>query len=95
MSDDNVIQFPGAKPKSSPASEQKAKPPRSPEDLTEEQRKAIGIIMSGRAFVLVGIEPTQTGADFYTAVYGEKNDLRNALSHLPDVIVRAFNRKGI
>ena len=100
MSDDNVIQFPGAKPKPkldpAPAPQPVGRSQAlNPADLNEDQRKAIGIVLSGKAFVIVGIAPTQSGADFYTAVHGEKTDLRNAQAHLPDVIDRAFTRKGI
>ncbi|MBA3686960.1 MAG: hypothetical protein H0W72_17205 [Planctomycetes bacterium] len=64
-------------------------------NLDEDQRKAVSIVLSGMAFVLVGIKPSPSGADFFTAVHGEPADLRNAESHLPGVIERAYTRKGI
>jgi hypothetical protein len=64
-------------------------------NLDDDQRKAVSIVLSGMAFVLVGIKPSPSGADFFTAVHGEAADLRNAESHLPGVIERAYTRKGI
>ncbi len=63
--------------------------------LTEEQQKALQVVMSGMSFVLVGIRPTDRGADFFTAVHGDATDLRNAQPHLDGVIARAYARKGI
>ncbi|MDW8372107.1 MAG: hypothetical protein RMM29_00460 [Planctomycetota bacterium] len=63
--------------------------------MTEEQRKAIQVILSGLAFVVVGIRPTDSGADFFTAIQGDATDLRNALPHLAGVIERAYARKGL
>ena len=63
--------------------------------LSPDQQKAMQIIMSGTTFVLVGIKPTDRGADFFTAVHGDDTDLRNAQPHLDGVIERAFARKGI
>lgn len=103
--DDRIIQFPGQAAKKPPSGMVKAvksgkePPPASvPTDLgtlSEDQRKAISLVMSGLPFVMVGIKPTESGADFFTAVHGEDGDLRNAASHLPGVIERAFARKGI
>ncbi len=66
-----------------------------PDGLTEDQRKAISLILGGVSFVLVGMKPTDRGADFFTAVHGDATDLRNAQPHLASVIDRAFSRKGI
>ncbi len=44
---------------------------------------------------MVGIRPTQSGADFWTALHGEAADLRNAQANLDSVIARAYVRKGI
>ncbi|MFA6132601.1 MAG: hypothetical protein WC869_01140 [Phycisphaerae bacterium] len=63
--------------------------------LTEDQHKAIGLILSGMAFVFIGIKPTGGGADFYTATNGDPGDLRNAQDELPGAIARLFHRKGI
>lgn len=64
-------------------------------NLSADQQKAMQIVMSGLPFVLVGIQPTDRGADFFTAVHGDHTDLRNAQPHLDGVIGRAFDRKGI
>lgn len=64
-------------------------------NLSEDQQKAMQIVMSGMAFVLVGIQPSERGADFFTALHGEAADLRNAQPHLGGVIDRAYTRKGI
>jgi hypothetical protein len=63
--------------------------------LTEDQRKAIAVVLSGMSFVFVAIKPTDTGADFLTALHGDETDLRNAQDHLPAVIGRLYDRKGI
>lgn len=73
------------------------KPTDSPFDgdgLTEEQRKAVGIVLSGMPFVVIGIKTTPSGADFFTSVSGEGADLRNAEPHLAGVIERALEKKG-
>lgn len=96
---DKIIRFPGAaaKPGAAPA----PRPPaagqeEAPADgLSDEQRKAAQIVLSGMPFVLVGIKPTDRGADFFTAVHGDHTDLRNAQPHLAGVIERAYSRKGI
>jgi hypothetical protein len=69
--------------------------PGNTDGLNEDQRKALQIVLSGMPFVMVGIKPTQSGADFFTALHGEATDLRNAADHLPGVIERAYDRKGI
>ncbi len=109
--DERIIRFPGSKPakpaepRPPSAKSAKARGPSAPElppgvppelaNLSEEQRKAVSIVLSGMAFVLVGIKPSPSGADFFTAVHGEPSELRNAESHLPGVIERAYGRKGI
>ncbi len=92
---DKIIRFPGAGPKSAATPAAPATPAIGPDGMSDEQRKAIGIIVSGMPFVLVGIKGTDRGADFFTAVAGEPSDLRNALPHLAGVIERAFERKGL
>ena len=64
-------------------------------ELSADQEKALHVILSGMSFVCVGIKPTEGGADFFTAVEGKDEDLRNAQPHLEGVIDRAFDRKGI
>jgi hypothetical protein len=65
------------------------------ETLTDDQAKAIALVLSGNAFVTVGVFPTKTGADFLTALHGKPEDLRAAEDHLPGVIGRLFVRKGV
>lgn len=87
---DNIIRFPGVA-KAPAATPEVA----GPDGLTDEQRKATQIVLSGMPFVVVGLKSTDKGADFFTAVHGDHTDLRNALPHLAGVIERAFGRKGI
>lgn len=91
---DKIIRFPGpaAKPAAPPAPEPAAP---GPDGLTEDQRKAVGCILSGMPFVFVAIKPTDRGADFFTALHGDPTDLRNAQPHLEGVIARLYDRKGI
>ena len=63
--------------------------------LTPQQQKALHLVLSGTTFVMIGIKPAPTGADFFTAVHGDHGDLRNALDHLYGVIERAYVREGI
>ena len=90
---DKIIRFPGSGPKATPVAA--AAPEVGADGLTEDQRKGIQIILSGSSFVLVGIKPTDRGADFFTAVHGDASDLRNAQPHLDGVIARAYSRKGL
>jgi hypothetical protein len=88
-----VIQFPGAKP---PAEKPSDQMPVLPVDLSADQQKAIGIILSGQTFICIGIDqPASGGADFFTACHGDESFLRNAEDSLPGVIRRLFVRKGI
>ncbi len=89
MNKDNIIKFPGL-----PAQEP-LPAPAGPNQLNEDQQKAINCILSGMTFVFLGIKPTDSGADFFTALHGEPPDLRNAQEHLPGVIARLYDRKGI
>ena len=102
MTDDKIIRFPG----SSPGPAKGGKPAkggvpgaggaaRGADGLTEDQRKAVQIVLSGMPFVLIGIQPTAGGADFFTALGGEAGDLRNAQDHLAGVIDRAFAKRGL
>jgi len=63
--------------------------------LKPDQAKAIALVLGGYNFILVAVEPTQQGADFFTALHGDHADMRNALPHLDDVIRRLYLRKGI
>lgn len=97
--DEKILKFPGAAKRTEPATAKPAAKPEPPavgaDGLTDDQRKAMQIVLSGMPFVLIGIKPTAGGADFFTAVSGEATDLRNAQDHLGGVIDRAFARKGI
>ncbi len=109
--DDKIIKFPGGadKPGGKPAKPDKSarksanssegklpvSRPVDPANLSEDQKKALQIVLSGMTFIAVGIKPTDSGADFFTAVHGEPTDLRNAAPHLPGVIERAYERKGM
>lgn len=92
--DDRILRFPGQPPAPGPAQKAPATPA-ALAHLSEDQRKAMSIIMSGMPFVLVGISATDSGADFFTALHGAEADLRNAQPHLPGVIERAYSRKGL
>jgi hypothetical protein len=101
--DEKILQFPGAgkrpegakPPAKTEKNDKNDQPVVGPDGLNDDQRKAMQIVLSGMPFVLVGIKPTASGADFFTAVSGEAADLRNAQDHLGGVIDRAFARKGI
>ena len=107
MGDDKIIRFPSgesgksAKGKAKESAAAEPKPGVGALDaaglaaLSADQRKASGIVLSGMPFVLIGIKPTQSGADFFTALGGEPADLRNASDHLPGVIERALSKRGI
>jgi hypothetical protein len=107
MGDSKIIRFPGgagdsakAKAAAKPADAAAKAEPTAPEipgleGLSPDQRKAIGIVLSGMPYVVVGIKPTQSGADFFTAVGGDATDLRNAAPHLSGVIERALSKRGI
>lgn len=106
MNDHKILQFPGAAktpkaaaptvaPTVAPAASTASTLPPGLDGLSEDQRKALQVVLSGMTFVLVGIKPTDRGADFFTSVHGDATDLRNACDHLPGVIERAFDRKGI
>ena len=63
--------------------------------MSEDQQKALGLIMSGASFVLVALKPTEDGCDFFTALHGDAADLRNAQPHLAGVIDRLYARRGL
>lgn len=108
---DKIIQFPGSDERKGKAASPKAPSPTKVNStpsadqlqqaqtvlsgLSADQQKAMQIIMGGMPFVLVGIKPTPSGADFFTALHGDDADLRNAQDHLSGVIERAYSRRGI
>lgn len=63
--------------------------------LTADQEKALQVVMSGMSFVLVGIKPTDTGADFFTAIDGNADELRNAADHIAGVVDRLYTKRGL
>ncbi|MFW5845942.1 MAG: hypothetical protein ACOCXJ_06930 [Planctomycetota bacterium] len=97
---DNVIQFPGSDEDGEPT--ERAAQVSSAGDgstgipgLTIDQEKAIRIAVDGMSFVMVGIKPTESGADFFTAVHGLAGTLQDAGPHLDGVIQRALQRMGL
>ena len=90
--DDKLIRFPGAQ---AAASAPEPVAPAQSGGLTPEQEKALGIVLGGMSFVCIGIQPTASGADFFTAVQGDAQALRDAQPHLDGVIARAYRRQGI
>jgi hypothetical protein len=99
-----IIKFPGmarkdpsdpTPPLGTPVEKPSDQKPVLPVNLTEQQQKAVSCILSGMTFVFIGIQPSDSGADFFTALHGEDADLRNAQDHLPDVISRLYVREGI
>ncbi len=107
---DKVIQFPGAagrqppepeKPARGKKADRAAKPGGEPiapidaQNLSDDQKKALQVVLSGMPFIAIGIKSTPSGADFFTAVHGDADALRNAAPHLAGVIERAMGRKGL
>lgn len=66
-----------------------------PVTLTPDQDKVFRHLLAGTTFVFIAIKPTDSGADFYTALHGDHGDLRNAQDELPAVIARLYAKKGI
>jgi hypothetical protein len=68
-------------------------------ELSPDVEKAMHIIMDSQcgemSFVIVGIRPTDQGADFYMAAHGDPGDLRNAYDHLPGRIAKLYSKKGL
>ena len=100
--DDKVIRFPGSVPAKTKADSQPvpnlekvAQEGFDPQRLSHDREKAVQLILAGLPFVFVAIRPTPTGADFFTAIDGAPEDLRNAHDSLPGVIDRLYERKGL
>jgi hypothetical protein len=68
-------------------------------ELPEQIVKALGIIRASveghMSFIVIGIKPTGGGADFYTALFGDHDELRNAEDHLQGAIGRLYAREGV
>ena len=94
--EDKVIQFPGQhnEPESTDASPIGSGKVGIP-GMSEDQEKAFQIAVDGMSFVMIGIKPTDSGADFFTALHGDREELLNAQPHLEGVINRAFERRGL
>lgn len=106
MSDDpKIIRFPGLSGNPNPDDPRQPDPPQlrpagtplppGVPALEAEQQKALHTVTSGMTFICIGIKPTPTGGDFYSAIHGDPTDLRNALPHIYDVIHRAMLRRGL
>ena len=69
--------------------------------VTPEQAKAISLVISGMPYFTVAIkqevdaEGNAINADFFTALDGDKEVLRNAAPHLDEVVQRLLHRSGI
>lgn len=70
-------------------------PPEIPADLQKAAHILNSSLNGQMSMLIIGIKPSATGADFYTAVHGDETDLRNAADHLAEMITRALHRKGI
>lgn len=108
---DKIIQFPGvrstkvgatqdpAAPSDVPAEPQPSSDSSTVADIPADLQKAAGILNAAAAgqmsMLIIGIKPSATGADFFSAVYGDDTDLRNAADHLAEMLTRALQRKGI
>jgi hypothetical protein len=63
--------------------------------LVEEQAKALNVVLSGHPFLLIGIKPVHNGADIYSSVFGDPEELRKIHPKLLELIDRAYDRSGI
>lgn len=102
----DIVQFPGTKryqavDPAAPGKEETGMVLRTPEGksipLSEQQAKAINIVLGPHPFILVGIrpEPGGSGADIFTVLRGEKPELIKIHPQLGQVIDRAYDREGI
>lgn len=97
---EKIIQFPGAVPKEEIKEEEHTHILRNEETgeevkLTQDQQKAMNIILSQTTFILIGFVPSPSGCDFYTALHGDKEVLANAKDSLIDVIGRLYAKRNI
>ena len=69
----------------------------------DQRQKAMQLISSGLPFLMIAIKPTfapddsinATGADFFTAIDGDKETIRDAKDHLSGIIERLMRKHGI
>lgn len=78
-----------------------------PEDLNEDQAKAIAHILSGQPFVFLGASPRQnfgehdstaaaaTGAAIFTAMHGDRDTLLGIKPAFPRLLDKLYARKGL
>lgn len=79
-------------------------------ELTQEQAKAISLIVSGHTFVMLALRPTKeqpdgtfapcavadaTGCDFLSCLHGHTDTLMAAKDTLPSVIDRLYAKRGL
>lgn len=96
--DDKVIRFPGAKNEDGDSSDRHDALPDLNElmgSLSGEQLKALQIVLQCPNVVVLGIQPAGDGADFFTAIHGDPDDLADAGPHLGGVIERAYRRQDL
>lgn len=75
----------------------------APQSITDDQKKAINLILSGMPFISIAMretfseddKETATGCDYLTSMGGDKNVLRNAKQHIEGVIMRLYDKYKI
>jgi hypothetical protein len=91
--EDNVIMFPGFK------KNEVAIPPPQVIDgqiqLSQAQQKAMNIIISGMPFVVIGIYPIRNGADIFSSLGGNKEELIKAYDKLGEILERAYEKENL
>jgi hypothetical protein len=95
---DKIIQFPGGTDRPDPDPDRLSPVGEGAlglAGLTVDQEKAIQLVLSGMSFVCIGVSPTATGADFYTAVDGKREDLEPAKEHLGGILADALKKRGV
>lgn len=79
-------------------------------ELTQDQAKAISLIIAGHTFVMIAFRPTKeqpdgtfapcavsdaTGCDFLSCLHGATDTLMAAKDELPSVIDRLYTKRGL
>lgn len=93
MSDDNIIEFPVFK-----KPEEILQPPKVIDgqiQLSQAQQKAVNIVISGMPFIVVGILPTVSGADIFSALGGNKEELIKVYHKLGEILERAYEQENL
>lgn len=95
MSEDNVIMFPGVKKND----EEVLIPPPQIENgqiiLSQAQQKAMNIVVSGMPFIVIGILPTGNGADIFSSLGGNKEELIKVYNKLGEILERAYEKENL